>query len=162
MRRGNTELVGVEISNGGQPDTERAALDIKYVKDTGPMNFIRDSSIYNGLGWCLNVYSSNNISIENNVFFNCEKFLTRALLSNHFSYISNLLVAPRKRNLTDSGLYDMVAGLDMYLNPIAKNTGSDILVTKNLVQGGGGNGFVIPGMVCGETQIGFRGIFPIF
>lgn len=146
----------MEISNGGHPDTERSALDIKYVQAIGPQSFIRSSSIYNGIGWCLHVYSSKNITIENNVFFNCEKFLTRAIYSNGFRYINNLLVAPRKRNLTvNSGSYDMVAGLDMYKGAIAKNGNSDLLITGNLIQGGDGNGFVLPGMACGETNVAF-------
>ena len=154
-RRGYIQLSGVEVSNGGHPDTERASVDIKYVNADGPMNFIRNSSIYNGIGWCVHVYTSNNVDIENNVFFNCEKFLTRALYSNNFTYTSNLLIAPRKRNLNvDSGLYDMVAGLDMYV-AMEKDTGSNISITKNLVQGGDGNGFIVPGYLCGEKNIGF-------
>jgi parallel beta-helix repeat protein len=120
------------------------------------MSFIRNSSIYNGQGWGIYALSSKNFSIENNVFFNCEKFLTRALSSNYFTIDSNLMIAPRMRSLTDgSGLYDMVAGIDMYIDQIPANANSSFLVSNNLVQGGGGNGYVIPGMQCGETQIGF-------
>ena len=157
MRRGYIQLKGVEISHGGHPDTERASVDIKYVKAEGPSNFIKNSSIYNGIGWCVHCYSSDNVDIENNVFFNCEKHLTRALFANNFTFVSNLLIAPRKRNLnSDSLFYDMVSGLDMY-TAAAKHTGSNLLITKNLVQGGDGNGFVMPGYECGETNIGFRG-----
>ena len=128
-----------------------------YVKAEGPSNFIKNSSIYNGIGWCVHCYSSDNVDIENNVFFNCEKHLTRALFANNFTFVSNLLIAPRKRNLnSDSLFYDMVSGLDMY-TAAAKHTGSNLLITKNLVQGGDGNGFVMPGYECGETNIGFRG-----
>lgn len=156
IHRGLLELSGVEISNGGHPDTERSSLDIKYVSAVGPVNFVRNCSIYNGIGWGIYVYSSKNISIEDNVFFNCEKHLTRALYTNNFRFVSNLLIAPRKRNLTaDTGFYDMVAGLDMYQGNPTKNSGSDLYITNNWVQGGGGNGFVMPGMECGETKIGF-------
>ena len=158
IRRGYLQLKGVEITNGGHPDTERASVDIKYVQGVGPTNFIRNSSIYNGIGWRVHAESSNNIEIVNNVFFNCEKFLTRVLYSNNVTYVANFLVAPRRRHLTDSGLYDMVAGLDMY-TPIPKDSGSNILITKNLVQGGDGNGFVVPGYACGEKNIGFKGFY---
>lgn len=56
-----------------------------------------------------------------------------------------------------SGLYDMVAGLDMYI-PIAANSGSNILIFNNTVQGGDGNGFVIPGCLCGDNYTGFKRI----
>lgn len=146
----------MEISYGGHPDTERSSFDIKYVQSEGPRTLIANSSIHDGIGWCLHSYSSSNISIENNVFFNCEKHLTRASYTNDFRFVSNLLIAPRKRSLTaDTGFYDMVAGLDMYLGGKGKNQVSKIYITNNWVQGGGGNGFVMPGMVCGETNIGF-------
>ena len=151
-------MQGVEISYGGHPDTERGSFDIKYIQKAGPQTIFRNSSIYNGIGWCYNSYSSQNMTIENNVFFNCEKFLTRALFTTNFTFKSNLLIAPRKRNLPDSGLYDMVAGLDMYQG-FAPNKGSNILITQNLVQGGGGNGFVLPGQVCGEKNIAFYSNF---
>ena len=153
------ELQGVEISFGGQPDTERAALDIKFVQGPGPMSFVHNCSIHDGIGWGIHVLSSKNVSIEDNLFFNCEKFLVRAISSNNYTIIGNLLIAPRKRNLTDTGLYDMVAGIDIFKDQVPKNTGSSFSITRNLVQGGDGNGFVIPGMECGEQNIGFYSSF---
>ena len=158
VRRGYVELDGVEISAGGHPDTERASLDIKYVKDVGPMSSIQRSSIHDGFGWCLNAQASNNITIDNNVFYNCEKFMTRAVLANYFTYTNNLLVWPRERKLNeDSGLYDMVAGLDMY-KPLESG---QIFVSNNVIQGSEGNGFVMAGTVCGENS-GFKSNFLFF
>ena len=153
--RGYAEIEGVEISYGGHPDTERGSFDIKYISNQGPQTFFRYSSIHDGIGWGYNSLSSQNMTIYNNVFFNCEKFLTRALYTTNFTYQSNLLVAPRKRNLAaDTGLYDMVAGLDMY-EGYAPNSGSNTFVTQNLVQGGDGNGFVLAGQACGEKNLAF-------
>jgi len=138
--------------NGGQPGTERAALDIKFVKDNGPMTFMKNSSIHDGLGWCVYVYSSVNVTFDNNVFYNCEKFLTRALFSNYFTYTNNLMIFPREVDLnSDSGLYDMVAGLDMY----EPTDNAQYQVNYNLIQGTEGNGFVIAGTGCGDDS-GFK------
>lgn len=116
------------------------------------MSFVRRSSIHSGYGWGINVYASLNVTIEENVFYNCEKFLTRSLYSNDFTFRRNLLIFPRKRNLNeDSHLYDMVAGLDMY-EP-TKN--SRFIIEENLVQGSEGNGFVMSATKCGEKS-GFR------
>lgn len=80
------------MSYGGQPDTPQSSLDILYVGSSGSMSFLVNSSIHDGLGWCMYVQSSINVTIQNNVFYNCEKFLTRALNANYFYYISNLLI----------------------------------------------------------------------
>lgn len=152
VRRGYIELDNVEISLGGHPDTERASLDMKYLKTDGYGSIIQRSSIHDGFGWCINAQSSSNITIKNNVFYNCEKFLTRALYANNFRYLDNLLIAARKRNLNeDSHLYDMVAGLDMY-QPV-KN--GQIFIMNNVVQGIQGNGYVIASTACGDTS-GFQ------
>ena len=158
LRRGYTELDGVEISYCGHPDTERASLDIKFVREIGPSSSLTRSSIHDGYNWCLNTQSSNNITINNNIFYNCEKFLTRALLSNNFTYSNNLLIFPRERKLNpDSSLYDMVAGLDMYMD--LEN--SNITVIGNLIQGSEGNGFVMAGTVCGDST-GFMSNLSLF
>ena len=151
-RRGYVEMDGVEISYGGHPDTSRASLDFKQLRDMGPVSLIQRSSIHDGFGYCLNSESSINFTINNNVFYNCEKFLTRALLTDNFTYTNNLLVAARERKLNQAAdLYDMVAGLDMFQSLDS----SQIIVMNNVVQGTEGNGFVIPGSACGDRS-GFK------
>ena len=92
MRRGRVDLDGIEISFCGHQDTERAGLDIKYVESWGPMSKFTRSSIHDGLGWCMNVFASKNVTIENNVFYNCEKFAVRGLYSNFFYFKKNLMI----------------------------------------------------------------------
>lgn len=82
---------GVEISNCGHQDTERACLDIKFVLK-GDMSTFKRNSIHDGFGWGINVFSSEFVTIENNVFYNTEKFSTRALFSNNFYYKKNLMI----------------------------------------------------------------------
>ena len=113
---------------------------------------MKKSSIHDGLGWCSHVYSSLNVTFDNNVFYNCEKFLTRALYSNYFTYTNNLLIASRERKLNpNSDLYDMVAGLDMYIPTM----NAQYKIQNNLVQGTEGNGFVMSGTGCGDPS-GFK------
>lgn len=156
LHHGHFELSGIEISYGGHPDTERASLDIKYLNSNGERNYIRSSSIYNGFGWGINIYSSKNVSIEEIVLFNCEKYLTKVEYTNYLTYRSNLLISPRKRQITQKiSIYDMVAGFEMSKSGLGSYQGSSFNVTNNWIQGGEGNGYVISGMSCGETNIGF-------
>ena len=38
------------------------------------------------------MFASKNVTIENNVFYNCEKFAVRGLYSNYFYFKKNLMI----------------------------------------------------------------------
>lgn len=148
IRRGNINFEGVEISFCGQSDTERAALDIKYIKK-GSISSVRGSTIHDGFGWGLNVFSSNSLIFEQNIISNCQKYLAKFSFSNNFSFSRNLLIGARNRNLSSAlNLYDMVAGFSME-SAISGN--SNFVVHHNIIQGSQGNGFVVPGFKCDDN-----------
>jgi hypothetical protein len=115
----------------------------------GDASVVNRSSIHTAFGWCLSAESTQNITVIDNVFYNCEKFNARVLNSNLFTYQRNLMIYARKRLNMDSQstmLYDMVAGLDMY-TPVENMIYN---VRNNLVQGSEGCGFVMASPRCNE------------
>jgi len=68
MRTGSTIMDNVEIHNCSQIDTFKAAL--RFEAATTLHSSVTNSAIHNGYSWGLNIKSSRNIHIENNVFFN--------------------------------------------------------------------------------------------
>ena len=152
VRRGNINFEGVEISYCGQSDTERGSLDVKYVKK-GALSSMKGSTIHDGYGWGLYALSSNSFVFENNIIFDCQKFLAKLAYANNFSFSKNLLIAARDRNLNSgSNIYDMVAGFDM---EIAVSTSSSFIIDSNVVQSSEGNGFVLPGFNCNDKLNSF-------
>ena len=68
-RQGTTEIDSIEFENGGQKDTRRAAVRFENAIAT-KLSFVRNSAFHNSWGWGLMAKRSNNIDIENNVFYN--------------------------------------------------------------------------------------------
>ena len=83
------------------------------------MSIIRGSSIHSSAGMCVYAEKANNITIENNVIARCTKYAIGAFDTTNNLYIKkNLIVGVYKRPGYDnevSGLYDMVAGIDIYI-----------------------------------------------
>jgi hypothetical protein len=139
------------MSNGGQYDTFKSTLDFQFVRD-GEASVLNRSSIHSAIGWCFSGESSVNLTVVDNVLYDCEKFTARILNSNYIKYLRNLMIYPRRRPYMDgkNNYYDMVAGLDMYIpqdNMIYE-------VRDNLVQGSEGCGYVMASPRCNE-ETGF-------
>lgn len=58
------------------------------------------------------------------------------------------------RDLTFSGLYDMVAGLDVF-QPLETSDPIQIHIENNVVQGSQGNGYILAGGECNGDN-GFK------
>ena len=88
-------LSGVEIRDGGQKDTFKAALDIQKISK-GADSIISHSSIHSGLGWCMFAEFANNIKVTDNVIYDCEKYNIRFDTVNNWLVERNFLVFARK------------------------------------------------------------------
>ena len=58
----------------------------------GPMSYLINSSIHDGLGRAITIRYSLNVTIQNNVLYNCDQLLTMLYSSNYIYYLSNLLI----------------------------------------------------------------------
>lgn len=70
LRIGNTQLSGVQFSDGGQLDTLNAPLTFINAQGGTLNSSITDSSFFNCKANCIYIQNSQNITIDNSVFYN--------------------------------------------------------------------------------------------
>lgn len=144
--RGNIVLDGVELSNMGQKDNEKAGIHILYTNTDGDDTVIRNSSIHDCNGQCMNAFYAHHVILENNVFYNGYKFLMNGHFLEDWQITNNLFVGAKERPWFDSKgttLWDPVALLVLYLIDLDPATNT-MIVQRNIGQGSGGIGFVFP------------------
>jgi hypothetical protein len=76
-RRGFVNLYGVEIPNCGQYDTTMAALDFNQLQTPGTQSYVKGCAIHSGQGMAINMFSSINVTIDNNVLAIQKKQMVR-------------------------------------------------------------------------------------
>ena len=144
LRTGNLILQGVELSEGGQYDTLRTALQM-YNMIGSAMNIVKDSVFHDCKSFCLDIENGRNIRIENNVFYKGRNYHVRALEIFNYKFSNNLMmiVTPRRGG-------ELVACYGSW-NPI--NQVSDrVSVTNNLCVGSAMHGFAIPYVPCSQIN----------
>jgi hypothetical protein len=94
---GNMTLVGVEFVNGGQYDTEVAALEIVNIRRYTEHTLVTKSSFHDCQDFCLRIDNAYNLEITNNVFFHAKKFHVRALDIFDTTFSNNLMIGVLKR-----------------------------------------------------------------
>lgn len=80
--RGSIHLEGVELENMGQHDSENAGIHITYtniVQDVMETSVVKGSSIHDCNGYCMFAYYSNQVIVDNSVFYKAYNFLIQAL-----------------------------------------------------------------------------------
>ena len=97
------------------------------------------SSIHNCRGFGTYIKQSENIKINNNVFYWARKFLVYAEdIISKYEFTNNLMIGARKREeVTEEFFVDDVACYEQY-TPIAYGTDHQIMVKYNLAQGSEG------------------------
>ena len=63
-----TQIDSIEIQNGSQIDTRKAA--IRFENAIANKHFVSNSAFHNGMGWGFMAKRSKNIVLDNNVYFN--------------------------------------------------------------------------------------------
>ena len=151
LRAGTAELVGVGVQYCGQADTDRAAFDVKFVRTRTVT--LTASSIYQSYGWGINIESSLGVNIIQNVIYYSQNYLLRIYYGNFFDVSNNLLIGAQARNNLsgNSSYYDMVAGV--YLEQAISSV--SFSMKFNIIQGCQGNGFVLPGFLCYDSDNSF-------
>ncbi len=94
---GKMTISGVEFINGGQYDSEEAALQIFNVRVNTEHTVITKSSFHECQDFCMKLNNIYDVSITNNVFFNARKYHVLALKTFYFNFTDNLLIGVTKR-----------------------------------------------------------------
>lgn len=151
---GYAVLDGVEINGCGQYDTSYAALKIEKlgsIAETKELTSVTRCSIHNSNGIGLYIDKSESIYIVNNVFHYARRFLVIVFKVNKYTFFKNVLIGARERMLVaeqtpDTKIFPDTAAYEQYV-PIKFGVDS-VNVTRNLVQGSEGEGFVVSYSPC--------------
>ena len=144
IKTGNLILKGVEFVNGGQYDTEEAALMIKDIRINTTSTLITDSTFHNCQDFCMNIDNAYDVEITNNVFYNAKKFHVQTIDMFKFKFSNNLMIGALKR--TTTVFQDFIACFQSYKFFDSKT--ALVSVFDNVCQGSEGHGFAIPTVPC--------------
>lgn len=106
----------------GQKNGENAGIHVTYTNLNGKNStavdtVIEGSAVHDCNGICFSGFKSKKVKLENNVFYNGQKFLISAIDSTEYTIKNNLLIGAKKRTVVDldeSGRWDPVALIYMY------------------------------------------------
>jgi hypothetical protein len=150
IKFGSAQLVGVQISNGGQLDSTNSPLVFKNLIGSNYTSLVSSSSIVNCKAFCINVDTANNITITNNVLYNAWVFGVQIVGMKSFTFTKNVIIGVNARPTIDSSM-ELIACFSslFYVNAATDN----VKVTDNVCQGSVGHGWAIAHIGCDELEI---------
>lgn len=142
-------LHSVEFDTCSQPDTERAALRIFYsVKKPSE---VKHSSFHSGLGWGGNIYRSERIVLENNIWFGFRPVGVAIDHGKSITFKDNFVGFVQKRTTFKAEkAMDKECGVCVCSYQSETQTCPDVRVHDNIVAGASYAGFIGPGHKCNE------------
>lgn len=153
-RLGAVSLRGVQFIGGGQKDTDYAALHF-LGNPSQTVSTVESCSFVESNAYSLNLDSSANVTVTNNVFFKARKYIVAAISMLDYKFTNNLMIGAQSRpNM--AGAKDNIACYFQWKG-IDFNSDNN-LVTENVCQGSELNGFVLPFTPCeflDQSAVGF-------
>lgn len=150
-KKGSVTFHGVQFVEGGQPDSEKAALHFQDTTDNSVLSLVEKCSFVKCSGNCLRLVNNANVTINMNVFAEGRKFMVYVDRQKAYRFTNNLMIGARVsrslESLTTTVIPEEVA---CYYQP----TSADLTTEEvNLVSGNGcfgshSKGFVIPLNPC--------------
>lgn len=144
-RVGTAKLVGVQFENGGQLDSTNSPIVFKNVIGGNYTSLVKSSSFYNCRSFCINVDTSNNVTISNNVLYNAWVFGAQAKSMKSFTFTNNAIIGVTARPTIESNM-ELIACFSSLFYVDAVN--DDVQVTDNVCQGSVGHGWALPHIGC--------------
>lgn len=101
---GSAQLIGVQILDGGQLDSQNSPLVFKNLLASNRTSNVFGSSFVNCKAFCINVDTVTNVSITNNVLYNAWVFAVQAKAMKYFNFTSNVIIGVAGRPTIDPAL----------------------------------------------------------
>lgn len=136
----------VEIFNCSQINTMKAA--IRFEGASGKWSHISGCSLHNGHGWAINIVSSANVKIENNVAFSFKPIGLAIMTSSNITIDNNIVAHIYERVLDADFIVDRRAAYTICAL-LENDKCRNIKITRNIAAGAAYAGFVMPGHDCG-------------
>jgi len=150
VRQGQTILDSVEFYNCSQIDTFKAAL--RFEGAVGKFSKVTNSAIHNGLSWGVNIKSSANIFMQDNIIFSFKPIGLSVSAASNITLDGNMVANIYERIIDALGsTADARAGYALcsyWYNE--GETCTDLHVTNNIAAGVSYAGFITYGHDCGD------------
>lgn len=155
IRSGQTLMHNVEVYNCSQVNTLKAA--IRFEGASISWSHVSNSTFHNGLGWGVNVASSANVKLENNIVWSFKPIGMGIMTVQNLTLHNNFVGYIYERDLGALEKFvDRRAGITVCAL-LENDKCKDLKITNNIVAGAGYGGFVVPAHDCGDTaQTQFR------
>jgi len=155
-RVGHLVLDHVEVHNNSQIDTFNSA--IRFENAMTGYSSVTNCTIHNGFGWGINVKSSANIEIADNVIYNFRPIGVGLTTVTNVSFHDNIVAHITERETFTAGdsLIDKRGAVSIcaYYGP---ETCVDVSVYNNIASGTAYAGFITNGHDCGDgTSLRFK------
>lgn len=150
MRTGHMILDHVEVHNNSQIDTMNSA--IRFENAMGGYSSVTNCTLHNGYGWGINVVSSANIYLADNIVYNFRPIGVAFNTAKNVTFHDNI-VAHITERLTFTAVDNMVdkRGAVAVCSYFEKDSCTDINVYNNIAAGIAYAGFVTQGHDCGDS-----------
>jgi hypothetical protein len=156
-RIGTVTLKAVEFVEGGQYDTDYAALQFLDTASNPTTSLVDSCSFHDCGGYCVRLQNNANVTINNNNFYLARKFIVSVEGQYDYKFTNNLMIGARSRvSMQGAVLGDEIACYQQY-KPVDMAVDNN-LVQNNLCQGSELEGFVFPFIPCqfiGLGNVGF-------
>jgi parallel beta-helix repeat protein len=108
-------------------------------------SLVQSTSFVNCRAFCINVDTSNNITITNNVLYNSWVFGVQVVAMKNFIFTNNVIIGISARPTVDSSM-ELIACFSslFYVNAATDN----VKVTDNVCQGSVGHGWAVAHTAC--------------
>lgn len=152
MRTGMTFMDHVEIYNCSQWDTYKAA--IRFENAATGHSSISNCAIHNGLGWGLNIKTSANVHMKDNVFYDFRPVGIAVDYSKNITLDGNVLMRVLERTSIEAdGMFEDKRG-GFAICSYFSSSCSDLKIMNNIATGVTFAGFIVPGDSCGTSNYG--------
>jgi len=148
VKTGSVVLKSVQFKNGGQANTDKAALNVINTAIGTTETVVISNSVFEScVNYCVYLKNSKGTTINNNLLFEGQRYLTYTEGASSHTFTSNVLVGAKKRtgaaNATEN-----IACYHQSQTPVV----TSVTVTDNVCQGSEGVGFIIPFIDCGTIS----------
>ena len=147
--QGHLHLDSVQIDRCGQPNTEKAAIQTRFLEEvSGQVNTISHSSVTDSQGQAVNLQNSKKVSFTDNVVYNARRYAIYLEGDSETNIEDNLIVHVRTRNdYNNTEEFDLVSGI-YRLNAQPLESPTNTVIRNNRVSSVPWFAFLMSGHDC--------------
>ena len=146
-RTGRVVLQSVELIQGGQSETQTAAIEFLSTGRNERNSSVINCTFSNCGSYCFKTTQASNITAISNIFYIGRKYTIKLDSQTNFIFNKNLIIGvlPRPSIMTSSRTETTAC---LFYSSIPNYQRDRINIEDNICQGSSGNGFILPFIPC--------------